>query len=140
MAKLSVASPLQITESFLCTYPPEAIRCGELHVSIFTTVVRTLFNSFLSELFFLGESQKPSVSLLLGYESAVTNTTAKEASLPTAANGSTDHGLPRGFQRQQIVDFHTVSSGSSDHGQHRPLLPASSLSKLPPVLMPLNWE
>lgn len=65
--------------------------------------LRALFNDFLSGLFLfclLGGgrlSQKPSMSLILGYEFAVIKTTVKETSLPIAATGSTDrrnqHGL-----------------------------------------------
>lgn len=42
-------------------------------------------------------SQEPSMSLILLYESAVIDATSKEAPLPIAAGGSTDHGLPYGF-------------------------------------------
>ena len=41
-------------------------------------------------------SQKPSMSHS-PYESAVMDATSKEASLPVAAGGGTDHGLPYGF-------------------------------------------
>lgn len=50
-----------------------------------------------------GLTQPSSVSLILSYESAVINTTAKAASLPIAAGG-------------KIVDNNLVSGDSSDHG------------------------
>lgn len=44
--------------------------------------------------------QKPSMFLILNYQSAVIDTTAKESFLPLAAKESQDHGLPRGFWQQ----------------------------------------
>lgn len=48
------------------------------------------------------------MSVILRYESS-----AKEASLSTAAGDSTDHGLPRGFQRQLGTLTSTSSLGAA---------------------------
>lgn len=85
MAKLPGTSPLKKAECPDIPHPPEAISCEELCFSIFISILRALFNSFPSGLFLLGRVlQKPSVSLILGYESAIIDTTAKEASLSIA--------------------------------------------------------
>lgn len=73
----------------------------------------TLFNSFLLQLFLLlggeGErlAQKPSMSLILSYESVVMDLTAKDASLSVAAGGSSDHGHPHGFRCLPWLFTHT---------------------------------
>lgn len=48
-------------------------------------------------------SQKPSVSLILNYESVDISTTAKEAFLLTAALGSKDHRHPHSLQWQHGI-------------------------------------
>lgn len=45
-------------------------------------------------------SQKPSVSLILNYESSVIHTIAKEASLSFLVSDGMDHELPHDFQQQ----------------------------------------
>lgn len=85
MAKLPGASPLKKAECCNIPHHSEAFSCEELCFSIFITILRALFNRFPSGLFLLGRMlQKPSMSLILGYGSAVIDTTAKEASLSIA--------------------------------------------------------
>lgn len=75
--------------------PPEAINSSELHLRLFITILKDSSIASCLNCFFLGVrerlSQRPSMSLLLRYRSAVINTTAKEASFPIAS-GSTDDG------------------------------------------------
>lgn len=85
--------------SFPSSPLPGVINCEEQHVAI----LRTLVNDFLSELFLFSFgagvgwdgvetfSQKPSVPLSLNFESAVTDTIAKEAAVPITAGSSLDY-------------------------------------------------
>lgn len=75
-----------------------------------------------------GSSENPSICLILKYESAVFDTTAKEASLPITASNSMDHGHPYGFRQKPglqtstwfpeaalIMDMNMISGSSMEH-------------------------
>lgn len=106
-----VASPLKNTESFPPTPSlPETINCEEVHCCIFITILKDFLQWFLSKLFLFrvwgetvmveGLPQKPSMALILYYQTAVLDTTAKETSLPLTASSGTVHGPPHGFHWQ----------------------------------------
>lgn len=107
MVKLPVASPLKITESLLTPSPHQKPSTVESYTSTsLPQFLRVFFNSFLSRLFLFGGvvggrqrlSQKPSMSLVLNYESAVLDIAAKETSLLFTVNESTRHGLPHSIR------------------------------------------
>lgn len=129
MVKLPVASPLEKTVPFSNPTPFQKPSVAKSYTSGFLPqFLRVLFNAFLSRLGFfgvgwVGASQKPSVSLILNYESAIIDTTAKEAPWPFTVSSSTDHNL------------YVVSGDSVDHrhlhglqGQHKPRTSAWSLT------------
>jgi hypothetical protein len=76
---------------------PEVIYCEDLHVSTPSLFCELSSMDSCLHYFFLlvcvGRlSEKPSVSLILNYESTiVTDTTTKEASLPITTNSRLDH-------------------------------------------------
>lgn len=99
-------------------------------------------------------SQKPSVSLILNYESAVIHTIAKEAFLLFLVSDSMDHELPHGFQQQcepwtsawlleaaWTTDLSMVSSGSTDHENEHGSWPQHGLwNHYDPQQKPRSWK
>lgn len=84
--KLSLANPAKKTESFPIYTPVRNYHHEEPHLRIPITILRVLFNVFLSKLFHLWEyevrwrqtsPQKPSTSLLLSCTAVVVNTMQK---------------------------------------------------------------
>lgn len=100
MIKLPVARPLKASASF-----PTSTPTVESYISAYLWQFKreSLMASSLGYLFLgggakrYGLSRKPSMTLFLNSESAVIDTTAKEASSPFTVSGSMDHGLPHGF-------------------------------------------
>lgn len=103
LIKLPVASPLGETE-FFPIFLPEVINCEELHFSIFITILKDhfSFNSFLSELFLLGEGGcLRSLQRLLFSVMSLESSILLQNKLPCSKHpGSVDPGFPRGFRWQ----------------------------------------
>lgn len=63
----------------------------------------------------MGEVAAEAFNVSLSYESAATNTTGREGSLPIAASDSMDHGLPHSFCWQQGPQILTWPLAETDH-------------------------
>ncbi|KAL6086892.1 hypothetical protein STEG23_002628, partial [Scotinomys teguina] len=83
------------------------------------------------------EKQKPSVSLILSYESEVVDTTAKETSSPITAGSSMTWLLAAAWitdihqvlaAKTRIMDINMTSDGSTDHRHQQDLLQAARIT------------
>jgi hypothetical protein len=89
IVQLPVPTPIKITKPFSIPNPNQKQSAVKSYISVSSSqFLRTQFNSFLSRLFLLlfedgGRrlSQKPLILLILNYETAVINTTAKDSFL-----------------------------------------------------------
>lgn len=84
MSKFPIASPVKKKKNLTLSSPitlPETLDREELHLSILTTILRVLFNDFLSSLLLWGEkvSRKPSMFLFFHCDPTVIDATVVDA-------------------------------------------------------------
>lgn len=121
MVKLTVTSLLKIIESFPIP-SPEAISCEELHLSIFVTILRAPFNSFLSGLFlFVGRMRGERHRSLQNLSFSVVDSTAKDIFSPLTASSriTVNTNMLPSTMSANVVDINTTLKSSTEHGpQH----------------------